>query len=791
MKKHLLFFITCLFFTVSYSQSVENQSSLSIEQIMQAKDFVGHWVERPFWSADSKTIYFNWNPEKDTLASLYKVAASGGTPEKVSIEEQMKMPTRFGTFNKDRTKKVHAKNGDIFLLDIASGNNLQITNTVQRESSPQFSGDEKSIIFNIGDNLFAWHMVNGTIAQITNFVSGSEKTESTLSEYEQWLENDQYEWHEILDLRKRQRELREERSDAMKVDRPLPIYLDKKRLSSVEISPDLKFVVYRLSKSPRNTGTKVPDYVTGSGFAKMLNARSKVGAPQTTYESWVFDIEKDTTYKIDITQLEGIKDKPAFLKDYHEGEEDWDPQYEKPRKVLMHGPIFSKESKAVVIFRSLDNKDRWIAMLNPTNGELKLLDRQHDEAWIGGPGISGWNGSTGTIGWMGDDKTIYYQSEETGFSHLYAHDVESGQRQALTKGDFEILSVQLSMDKSTFYIESNKDDAHQHHLFSMPAGGGEMTKITSMVGGHETLIAPDESMVAFRYSTSTTPWDLYIMPNEAGAKANRLTKSTTPEFESYNWRTPEIVYFEAADGQKVPAKLYKPANPQPGGAGVIFVHGAGYLQNVHKWWPSYYREQMFHNILADNGVTVLDIDFRASNGYGRDWRTAIYRFMGGADLDDQVDGAKFLVEEHGVDADKIGIYGGSYGGFITLMAMFTKPGTFKAGAAIRSVGDWAHYNHPYTSNILNTPVEDSIAFFKSSPIYHCEGLQDHLLILHGMIDTNVHFQDMVRVAQRLIELGKENWEMAVYPLEPHGFIEPSSWTDEYKRIYKLFMTTLK
>jgi dipeptidyl aminopeptidase/acylaminoacyl peptidase len=165
--------------------------------------------------------------------------------------------------------------------------------------------------------------------------------------------------------------------------------------------------------------------------------------------------------------------------------------------------------------------------------------------------------------------------------------------------------------------------------------------------------------------------------------------------------------------------------------------------------------------------------------------------MGGKDLDDQIDAAKYMVEKLGVNQKHIGIYGGSYGGFITLMAMFTQPDVFAAGAGLRSVTDWAHYNHGYTSNILNEPFTDSIAYKQSSPIYFASGLKGHLLMLHGMIDQNVHFQDIVRLSQRLIELGKDNWELAVYPMEDHGFTEPSSWTDEYKRIFKLFETYLK
>lgn len=226
-------------------------------------------------------------------------------------------------------------------------------------------------------------------------------------------------------------------------------------------------------------------------------------------------------------------------------------------------------------------------------------------------------------------------------------------------------------------------------------------------------------------------------------------------------------------------------------AAVIFVHGAGYLQNAHKWWSSYFREYMFHNLLADQGYTVLDMDYRGSAGYGRDWRTGIYRFMGGKDLSDHIDGASYLVKNHGVNASKIGIYGGSYGGFITLMGLFTSPNTFAAGAALRPVTDWAQYNHPYTSNILNEPSNDSIAYKKSSPFYHAAGLKNALLICHGMVDVNVHYQDAVKLTQRLIELGKNNWELASYPMEDHGFVEPSSWTDEYKRIFKLFNTWLK
>jgi len=288
------------------------------------------------------------------------------------------------------------------------------------------------------------------------------------------------------------------------------------------------------------------------------------------------------------------------------------------------------------------------------------------------------------------------------------------------------------------------------------------------------------------------PPDLFLMENKPGAPEAQLTVSPSAEWLSFPWIAPELIKIPASDGVGVPAHIYKPQDmkAEPNGAAVIFVHGAGYLHNVGNFWSQYPREYMFNQFLASKGYVVLDLDYRASDGYGRDWRTAIYRYMGGRDLQDQVDASKYLTKTYAIDPERIGVYGGSYGGFITLMALFTQPQYFGAGAALRSVTDWAHYNNGYTSAILNFPQTDTLAYRRSSPIYFAEGLKDPLLMAHGMVDTNVHFEDIVRLTQRLIELGKKNWELAVYPVEDHGFVRPSSWTDEYSRIFGLFERTL-
>jgi dipeptidyl aminopeptidase/acylaminoacyl peptidase len=766
----------------------QSPTALSIDQIMLGDRFIGFSPDNVFWGEDNKTIYFSWNPTMDTLASLYKVVLPNGKPEKVSLEEQRKMVGN-GEYSKDYRRKVFGRNGDVFLLDLTTGKEQQITNTFDNEGSPRFTGDGKGLTWVSNNNLYHWDSATGSIAQLTNFRNTPARPSAKPLENEAWLKEDQMDLFDVLRWRKGQRDIRDRQNKALEVKRAREINYGSKFLGGLQASPDLRFVTFRYTKRAEPKSTDVPNYVTESGYTSDLMARSKVGTPQDTYEFGIYDRTRDTFYMVDTKKLEGIYDKPAFLKDYHKGEKPYNPKYDKPREVSFANVLFSDDGKAVISLRAQDNKDRWIVLIDLLTGQLKQLDHQHDDAWIGGPGVSGFGGAS--IGWLPDNEHLWFQSEETGFSHIYTVNVKTGVKKALTSGNFEILESNLSRDGKFFFATASAEGPHEGHFYRLPVSGGKLEKITSLKGGNEAVLSPDESTLAIRYSFGNKPWELYWMPNQAGATAQQVTSSTTSAFKAYPWRVPEIVWFTARDGVKVPARLYKPTKPAPSRPAVIFVHGAGYLQNVHNWWSSYSREYMFHNFLVDRGYTVLDVDYRGSAGYGRDWRTGIYRHMGGKDLDDQVDGAKYLVSTHKVNAQNIGIYGGSYGGFITLMALFNAPETFKSGAGLRSVTDWAHYNHGYTANILNTPVEDSIAYRRSSPIYFAEGLKGNLLMLHGMVDVNVHFQDVVRLSQRLIELKKDKWDLAVFPMEDHGFIEPSSWSDEYKRIFKLFEETLK
>lgn len=767
---------------------------LSVKKIMRDSKWIGNFPGRVNWSDDSKSIYFRWNPENADSDSLYVLSRKGGEPRKTTEQERKILPGRGGDYNLKRSKKVYEKNGDLFLLDIKTGRSNQITNTVEKESDPGFTLDENAITFIRDKNLYRWEIKSGSIVQLTDFRKGKDKSkkDERANEHEEWLKKQQLDLIVTLKENKEKKEKSKKDREASQPDRPKKIFTGKKSVSRVQPSPDQRFVTFLLTqKASDEKATIVPSYVTESGFTEDLDSRTKVGRPGSSYQFGIYDIENDSVYYVSTDSIPGITEQPEYLSIFVDSSDTSEAEEPKPRDVVFRGPNWSPDGKyAVLVAVSLDNKDRWILSLDPATGKLNLLDRQHDEAWVGGPGIWGW-WSGGSMGWLADNQRLWYQSEATGYSHLYTVDVTTGEKKQLTDGNFELSDVELSKDKKYFYFASNMLRPSVRHFYRMPVFGGMPTQITSRDGWNDAYLSPDESKIALIYSYVNRPPELFLMDNKPKSKETQITFSTSHEFGSYDWRDPEIVTFTAQDSVEVYAHLFTPDIPAPTHPAVIFVHGAGYTQNVRKKWGYYYKEYMFHNLLADKGYTVLDIDYRGSAGYGRDCRTAIYRFMGGKDLSDQVDGAKFLVDNYGVDSSRIGIYGGSYGGFITLMAMFTEPGIFAAGAGLRSVADWAHYNHGYTSNILNVPTTDSIAYIRSSPIYHVERFEGALLMCHGMLDRNVHFQGVVRIAQRLIELGKENWELAVYPIEGHSFKHADSWTDEYRRIFELFEENLK
>ncbi|MBU2179429.1 MAG: prolyl oligopeptidase family serine peptidase, partial [Gammaproteobacteria bacterium] len=589
----------------------------------------------------------------------------------------------------------------------------------------------------------------------------------------------------------KQQQLLEQQSDVLA---PLPFYLGKDQsIVSASLSPKGdKMVIALGGKRERNSKDIMPNYITATGDIAAQPVRSRVNdqKPQP-HKLVLLDLTAHKQFPLSYETLPGIdEDVLAAVKTENAKRQGKTYQSKKVVRDISLLNDWSWDQSAIrwdesgsqvaIMLKAWDNKDRWLATVDFAANKLVNQHRLHDDAWI--------NYDFNNFGWFNQASSLYFLSEESGYSHIYVKPL-SGKAKKLTSGTFEVSQPKLNRAGNAIYYRANPTHPGIYNVYKLDLKSEKIEQLTALTGNLSFALSPDESQLMVRYSTSVLPEELYVMANQSGSPLKRLTYTVSNELTAMALQAPQVIAVPSSHGkQPVFAKLYLPKDYQQGEKrrAVIFNHGAGYLQNSDLGWSNYFREFFFHQILTQQGYVVLDMDYRASKGYGRDWRTAIYRQMGTPETEDLMDGVKWLVDNANVDVSRVGTYGGSYGGFMTFMAMFTQPDLFKAGAALRPVGDWAYYNQPYTANILNTPEVDPIAYERSSPIYFTEGLKNQLLINAPMVDDNVFFQDTVRVVQRLIEQEKNSFETAIFPVEPHGFRQPSSWLDEYRRIYKLF-----
>ena len=748
---------------------------LTIPNIMRGPEVYGREPQNPRFTPNGEWLYFNWLPPgtdwRETPKPYRVRAQAGARPERVTEAHMDSVGPSLadGALSPDGLRRVVSYNGDLHLVDLRTGTTRRLTDTPAiTESNPTFAGTGNRIFFlRDGQNVMSLDLDTPLIRQVTDIRPGPAPNDPRNNDKQRLaLETQQKELFGVIrDQVRRDSIARAERLWREGL-RTKTLYLGQnERVTGLTVSPTGNALILTTTiQAPSARSTIVPNWVTLNGYTEDLTVRTKVGDVQAGGRAafmslpsgevhWLKPIPRDSAETPSIAAVLGWNDAGT---------------------------------QALLFAERKDFKERYLQRIDAKDGRVTTIDVLKDSAWVGGPCYP-------CGGFLPGSDKLWLVSEADGYAHLYTMNPDGSGRQQLTKGKWEVEDVRISNDRKYFELHTSEVSPFERHFYRMPVAGGAAERITTTVGGHTAIVSPNGQLVADVYSQANRPPELYVGPYKAATTLSPLTTSPTAAWLSYNWLKPEIVRIPASDGVQVPARIYRPKDvgARPNGAAVIFVHGAGYLHNVHNFWSSYQREYMFNHYLASKGFVVLDIDYRGSAGYGRDWRTAIYRWMGGRDLQDQVDGSRYLRKEYGIPAERVGIYGGSYGGFITLMALFTAPKEFGAGAALRSVTDWAHYNHGYTGRILNLPQDDTLSFRRSSPIYFAEGLEDPLVMLHGMVDTNVHYQDIVRLTQRLIELGKTNWELASYPVENHGFSRPDSWTDEYRRIFEIFERSLK
>lgn len=397
-----------------------------------------------------------------------------------------------------------------------------------------------------------------------------------------------------------------------------------------------------------------------------------------------------------------------------------------------------------------------------------------------------------------ESSTLLFTSERDGWNHVYTVNPDGSNLTQHTYGQFEVPWVRWLSDDEIVYA-STEVDPGERHIYRKKLDDDSAEKLTEKSGYRKGFsLGPDRRYVVYEYTYFNEPFELYSLDLKRNRGEQRLTHTIPDRFKKIDWQQEEYIRFTSRDGEtKLSMSLLKPndfdsTKQYPT---VVFVHGAGSLQNVYKGWSnSYWREYMFNQYLTTQGYAVIEVDYRHSTGYGRKFREDVTNWMGKYETEDILDGIDHVAQRGFIDTSRVGIYGGSYGGFMALYASSVAPERFDAAAALRSVTNWENYyyaNQWYTLPRLGHPERNSEHYERSSPITYADSMKVPVLMLHGLIDNNVGFQDAAQYIEKLIQAGNTDFEMMMYPSERHSFQDPDAWFDEYRRIFGFFEQHLK
>lgn len=720
------------------------------------------------WDVQGRWLYFSYDTAITVTDSVgpeapwWRVSRDGRRIESVTREAALAVPTTVA-WTRDGKRAAWFARGELRLWE--DGRERVV---VRRAGSvrPFWSADERELRWMDGDDLWAVELPSGTLRQVTRGHVQKEPPKDKPLNAE--LKRTQRELFDFVRANRLQEDSSAARSRRDRTPMPYAVVKPKAtdNVSGLELSPAGNFLSYVVSPRAEETQTLWGDYVNDSGVVITRTGRPKVGTAPVAGRAAI--VPADGILEPDSVKITWVADdSTVFPKKVRALRTSWNPQ----------------GTRLLAEFASLDYKDRWIVLVDPATGRHeRTVHHEHDDAWLlESQGIT----------WLPDGERFAIITEATGWQHLVLVDLD-GTVTPLTSGPWEVRSARLSRDRTTWWLQTSEAHPSEVHLYTMPLLGGPRRRIDHLGEGQASAFpSPDDGAIALRWSSPDELTDLYLIPR-IGAEPIRITRSGTDAFWRIAWPQSEYVAFADERGDSTWARVYLPVTQHRNRPAVIEIHGAGYAQGVHKSFKgsSAHGSSLYAKHLTDLGVTYVVLDYQGSAGYGRDVRTSIYRSMGERDVASAVTAIPFLQRRYGINPDRVGLFGCSYGGFYTLMALFRHPGTFAGGVAQCSVTDWSHYNHWYTARILNgAPADDTTAYKVSSPIWHAAGLEDPLIIQHGLVDGNVQYQDAVRLVQRLMELGKD-FEFVTYPIDAHGWQSRWARRDSQRRMQGLWERVL-
>jgi len=454
-----------------------------------------------------------------------------------------------------------------------------------------------------------------------------------------------------------------------------------------------------------------------------------------------------------------------------------------------------------LVFDHVSNsfKTYTIYVADASGGPLRsVYEITEKEFWS----IPDW-GEAGAQPWPSPDgKWIAFLSDRDGWDHLYVVSASGGEATQLTQGHFEAWRPVWSHDSTRIAFDANEADRPGDRQIGIAAIGSDPAHavITYVTGGNGTNIEPhwsaDDKRLVYQHTDSRNSADFFVVEAKANAKEIRLSDSMPASIDKSQFVEPQFVHFPGPDGKPVPGWLFVPRNLDRSKKhpAIIWVHGDGVNQNYDGWhvqrnYAVYYS---FHQYLLQQGYIVFAPDYRGSIGYGRDWRNGVFMDVGGKDAKDAWMSANFLKTLPYVDTDRIGIWGLSYGGFFTLIAMTDQPTLFKAGVDVAGVVDYVmYYSDPYhgdwTESRIGRPEQNPQVYAQASPISHIDRLARPLLVLHGTADVNVPYLESVWLIDEALKKGKGPLlSFMMYPGEFHYFTRAHVLDDAWHRVDDFF-----
>lgn len=394
---------------------------------------------------------------------------------------------------------------------------------------------------------------------------------------------------------------------------------------------------------------------------------------------------------------------------------------------------------------------------------------------------------------LADGKRFLWSSERDGFRHLYLYDLDGRELGRLTRGEWEVTSV-AAVDEGggwVYFLATEKSPL-ERHLYRVPlagAGPHAPARLTREDGTYSANVAPDSRHFLSTYSNISTPprQDIY---RADGTHAITLNENRVAELDEYGLVRPEFLTLKADDGTTLHAMMIRPPDFDASRKYpvVIFQYGGPHAQIVRNGWGGV--NYLWHQMLAQRGFITFQLDNRGMAARGHKFESHVHRRMGEVELADQLAGVNHLKSLPYVAGDRIGIWGWSYGGYMTLYAMFNAPDTFRAGFAGAPVTDWRQYDTIYTERYMTRPQDNPEGYKRSSPVNQASQLKGALLIAHGTADDNVHYANTVQLTEELIRHGRYA-EVLVYPGRGHGISDARARIHLFNRVTAFFEEHLK